>query len=887
MLSLLLHTNKKISSVGSYLVLLAYLFPIAVCAEWFTIPAQSMDSALREYSKQSRRQVFFLPSVTQGKNSRGVTGELDGDRALEELLRGSGLTYKKDSRGGISVIAEQKKDILWEQGTTIDEIIVKAQKHSEDAQRVGISMDVFTELDIKQLDLQDTSSVGAYSTNVSIANINGATQPSIFIRGVGLNDTRINNTPPVGMYVDEIFMSSTALMGMQILDVERIEILKGPQGTLYGKNTTAGTLSFYTKNPSNSFERFISVGVGNYNLKEAEAIISGPLFPTLQARLAIKEIKRDGHQKNTFLNEYHGGVDIGAARFTFAWQPRDNVNVTLKINGANNNSQGYNVDPIATGEPSIIQGDGPMSRALLAAMGDEQLILDPETVTCEAAKNGDKALANATCTDFVGYADNDGDANIGQWNVRPIIDNKTRGFSSLVEWEAGSVLVTSVTGFMNLSRERHEDRDGSPHRLLDSVYINDLKQLSQEVRFTSVSASDLDWIVGAFYSSDKYDTTEKFDFSDNLGPTASSPSLFVPVTQYEQTTTSAALFSHLEYKLSESWRGILGLRYTWEKKEFEGGSFVLIEPGTPFDSLAMNSGLSLEAGDNGILPLFGASGCIFDGTEECKEEFDAEDLSGKLALEYMANEGLLVYGSFSNGFKSGGINGSIGLDPNVYKPVGEETIWSYELGVKKSSQNKKVRFNTALFYYEYEDLQFKDNILFNVESGFGFPYTELTNSGEANALGGEMDVWWRVFRNFDVKLGLSYINFSIDSKAQRLGNTQTHTPEKAMNFGCRYQKNLNADLSMALAIDGSWQGEVFQDAQNSPILKQDSYKLFNGRISLFSNKNHWTLTLWGRNLTDEQYSQFGFNLLGGIFSLATEVPALDRTYGLKATYRFD
>ena len=394
-------------------------------------------------------------------------------------------------------------------------------------------------------------------------------------------------------------------------------------------------------------------------------------------------------------------------------------------------------------------------------------------------------------------------------------------------------------------------------------------------------------LLAFFYSSDKYDTIEEFDFSDNLGPTANSPSLFVPITEYVQKTTSAATFSHFEFMLSDRWRGVLGLRYTWEQKKFEGGSFVLVEAGTPFDELARNLGISLEAGDNGVLPLFGAGGCLFDGTQQCQEKFDAEDLSGKLSFEWLASEHVLIYASLSNGFKSGGINGSIGLDPKVYKPVDEETIWSYEFGFKSSSRNKTVRFNAALFYYEYEDLQFKDNILFNSESGFGFPYTELTNSGKATAFGGEVDLWWRAFKGFDLKVGLSGINFNINSKAARLGNTQTHTPEKSIHIGCSYKKNINDLLGVSLSLDSSWQSEVFQDAQNSPILEQDSYALFNGRISLFSKQHHWKLTLWGKNLTDEQYSQFGFNLLGGVFSLATEVPALGRTYGVKATYQFN
>ena len=387
---------------------------------------------------------------------------------------------------------------MWENEAIVDEIIVKAQKHSQDVQKIGIAVDVFTETDIKEINVQETSSIGAYATNVNMANISGATQPSIFIRGVGLNDTRINNTPPVGMYVDEIFMSSTALMGLQIFDVERIEVLKGPQGTLYGRNTIAGTLSFFTKNPVNTFESNITAGVGNLGLKEIQAVVSGPLSDDFQLRLAFQDIERDGHQWNAFLKESHGGVNITSSRLTLAWQPTDSVDVNIKINGSTNDSQGYNVDAIPTGEPTIIQGDGPAARALLAAIGSERLILDPNTVTCAAANSGDKELTRTSCTDYLGQADNDGDPNTGLWNIRPIINNETLGVSSLIEWEIGSMLLSSVTGFMSLSRERHEDRDGSAKRLLDSVFTNDMEQFSQEIRLTSISTDDLNWIVGLF-----------------------------------------------------------------------------------------------------------------------------------------------------------------------------------------------------------------------------------------------------------------------------------------------------------------------------------------------------------------------------------------------------
>jgi len=851
----------------------------------FNIAAQSMDSGLREYAKYTRRQLFFLPSLTQGKRCQNLEGAYDPDLALDKLLLHSGLIAKRDDRGGITIVAEVSSEIKFDP-LVIEEIIVRAQKRFQDAQNIGLSINVFTAQTIEQLGIGDTAALGANATSVVTSNINGNTQPSIFIRGVGLNDTRINNTPPAGLYVDEVFMSSTALMGLQVFDVERIEILKGPQGTLYGRNTTAGTVSYFTNDPTRDFEAQLKLGMGNYNARTSDGTISGSLSSNLQARFAFQDVERGGHQRNTFLNERHGGVDTQSARITIAWQPTNSIYVNAKLFGSNNNSQGMNFDAIPTGNPEIIKGHGPSELARLALSGQQNDILDPETVSCEAAKLGKVDLARIQCTDYLGQADNDGDAYSGRWNVRPVIDNETLGFSTSVDWAFDQVLLSSVTGLVKLSRQRNEDRDGSPKRMLDSFYANDLQQVSQEFRLSSMAEEKLAWIVGALYSNDRYDTVEAFDFSDSLGPTVGSPDRFVPITDYVQETDTAAIFTHLEYEVATHLRAVVGLRYTYEKKSFTGGSRVLLEVGSPFDGLSAEQGLSDESNSNGVLPLFGAGGCVYDGTQLCNEVFSVSDVSGKVGFEYSGLDQQLIYGSLSKGFKSGGINGSIGLDPKVYEIVDEEIIWAYELGYKSDLLNKSLRFNSALFFYEYSGLQFKHNVSFNAGTGLGFPYTELTNSGDATVRGGEFEFWWRPLKALDIRLGLSLIDFDIKSNAPGLGRTQTHTPKTSANASVRYEIPLKFPATLALNMDLSWQDEVFQDAQNSPILTQGAYALVNAQLSLSAKNSTWSLALWGKNLGDEEYSLFGFNLLGGSYSLAAEVPSIGRTYGLEASYRF-
>ena len=851
----------------------------------FNIPAQSMDSGLREYARHTRRQLFFLPSLTLGKRCQGLSGRYDPDLALDKLLAHSGLVAKRDIHNGITIVKKILSDLEFDP-LVIEEIIVKAQKRFQDAQTVGLSISVFTTQNIAQLGLSDTAALGANATSVMTSNISGNTQPSIFIRGVGLNDTRINNTPPAGLYVDEVFMSSTALMGLQVFDVERVEILKGPQGTLYGRNTTAGTVSYFTQDPTRDFEAQLKLGAGSYRSRTREGLISGSLSSNLQMRFAFQDVEREGHQRNTFLNERHGGIDTQSARLSIAWQPMQSMSVNTKLFGSNNNSQGMNFDAIPTGKPEIIKGHGPSEVARLILSGQQNTVFDPETVTCEAAKLGNADLARQQCTDYLGQADTDGDPNLGRWNVRPVIDNETLGFSTSIDWTLGQLLFSSVTGVVKLSRERSEDRDGSPQRMLDSYYSNDLQQASQEFRLSSMDEDKLSWIVGVLYSNDQYDTTETFDFSDSLGPTVGSPDRFVPVTEYIQETDTAAVFTHLDYALVDHFRGVFGLRYTYEKKSFTGGSRVLLDVGSPFDGLAARQGLSAESSSNGILPLFGAGGCVYDGTQLCREVFSVSDVSGKVGFEYTGLDQQLVYGSFSKGFKSGGINGSIGLDPKVYEVVDEEIIWAYELGYKSDLLDKSLRFNAALFFYEYKGLQFKHNVSFNADSGLGFPYTELTNSGDAAVRGGEFEFWWRPVKALNIRLGVSMIDFDIKSNAPGLGRTQTHTPKASANVSIHYEIPLNSAATVALAMDASWQDEVFQDAQNSPILTQSAYALVNGRVSLSARNSAWNFALWGKNMADEQYSLFGFNLLGGSYSLAAEVPSIGRTYGVEASYRF-
>jgi len=716
-----------------------------------------------------------------------------------------------------------------------EEIVVTAQKIEQSLQEVGLSINVLSGDELAERRVEDIGDLSRHLPNVNVKNTLGATNPVVTIRGVGLNDFNANNNPTAGVYIDEVFLASTAMMGLQLFDMERVEVLKGPQGTLYGRNTTAGTVSFVTRKPTPAFEAFVSASYGDYELFEAEAAAGGPLTEVLGFRLAAKvQDQGEGFSEDSVSGANFGAADRFAWRAQLAWEPSKRVSANLNLHGGTDRSNSYGIEHFGTQDPVTFD-------------------------VCQPILDG--RVDPASCVDFFGYSDTDGDPFVGDYDLLSTVDVESYGAVLRFDAELSSLLLTSVSGYETLKRKQAEDFDASVVRSVNSTWDADIDQFSQEFRLSS-TAGRASWVAGLFYSYDEVDTAagNQFDSRDLL--------LTILSTDWRQKTRSAAAFGHAEWPLSERLSLVTGLRFTWEEKDFTGGSTDLNPDGT---SCILDPGCN--PGFAGPFPLTATDTSI-----------DESDLSGKIGLNYKPSDDWLFYGSVGKGFKSGGFFGGITFSDAELEPFEPEELIAYEIGFRGQLADGKVRVDGAAFYYDYRDIQ----TFIQVSVG-GLTVLRLDNVDSAEVLGFDFDVAWRAASGLTLQAGLGYVDSELgafDSATGPVpaGRKLPNAPELTFNGLVEYEWALGSEHLLRLVVDASYTDSVFKEAVNFGYLAAEDYWLSNARLVYAPSNLHWELAAWVRNLADEEFVVDAFdNGVGNGILLYGE----PRTYGVTFTYRWN
>ena len=685
--------------------------------------------------------------------------------------------------------------------TQLDEIVVTAQKREQRFGDVGISGTAYTGEALAEAGVAQLTDLALLTPNVQIKYVMANSIPNVTIRGIGLNDYAANNNPAAGIYIDDVYLVSPAMLTFGMFDLERVEVLKGPQGTLFGRNTTAGTLNFISKKPGDELDGYLTFDVGNYERILAEGAIGGPITDTLSGRIAIQTIQQgEGFQTNRLNGAKIGEVDRTSARGELQWKPSDDVNVLLSLYGGTDKSD---VWLIKIDNPFTTEDDGDT---------------DP----------------------YRSGASND-----------PHMDLETTGANLTIDWSLSDALtLTSVTGYQDFSRFHVEDRDASSLIMLDGTFDNQIDQFSEEVRLTHVS-DDLVLIGGAFYGEDSVDTRDEFLATDLLALLGLA-GVDVIGNEYQQDTTSMALFLHSEWGFSEDWKLTAGARYTDESKDFAGAYTFLIAGGTE-------------------IPLY----------PDVVETYDTDNVSGKIGLDYTGIEDTLLYASVSRGFKSGGFQGQLSFDPAALQPFNDEEVLAYEVGMKSRFAGNSLEFNASVFFYDYEDMQFYGG-LFDSPVGVLFG---IANIGDAEIKGAEADIWWRPTEGLDLRFGLGYLDTEITNSVVdgvATGSELPNSPEFTFSSMARYEWAISGTLTAEVAVALDFQDNVtFDIVRAPPEAIEGSYWLYDARIGVGAADARWNVSLWGKNLADEEYRTQVTNSSVGY----GETWGMPRTYGLTFTTR--
>jgi iron complex outermembrane receptor protein len=730
----------------------------------------------------------------------------------------------------------------------LEEIIVTAQKREQSMQDVGIAVTAFGDKQIRELGFSDSTDIVAMTPGLIYTTPNAESSViNFFLRGVGLNDFADANENPVAVYVDDVYRPASGGLSFQLFDLQRVEVLRGPQGTLFGRNTTGGVVHFISKRPTDELDGYVDLTYGSYDQMKAEAAFGGPVGETVSGRLSAAMNKHDGWTENRFEGapDYNEGDSV-AIRAQLQWEPSDAARILLSGNYSDNDA--------AVGAWQ--------HQATTRNANGESVALGPNESTGAIDCNADLVLDDAdvrTGTDCFGYRDTDGDPFEGDYDRDGRVETEASGGSLNIDWDVGDVTVTSITAYQKVERLQSEDTEASPAPLIQPTFGAETTTFTQELRAAGGSDA-FRWLVGGFYFDNDVDGHYLLDLT-NLG------FVFFDAV-YTQESESIAGFGQLEFDLSDQFTFIAGARFSNDQKGLdylnvdESGFF------TDVVGLPTNVAFDFDKGTVGDLA-----------------EHDDDSWSGKLELDFKPNDDVLLYGSISRGTKPAGFNVGF-LDQNeifasntaATIPFGEETLTSYEVGLKSTWGGGRTRFNAAAFYYDYEDFQtFRFELL-----------NQIIFNTDAEVTGGELELSTTPADGWDIGLGLAIL----DAKAKDIPSPSgvlreremVAAPDVAANASVRYEWPM---LGGKTAILGTvtYQDDIYYDIQNVPVSFEDGYTVGNLRLSYANDASPWEIAAFVDNVTDEEYLVYTFDFTGtfGFNQLAYGKP---RWYGVSFRYNF-
>ncbi|MEO1476166.1 MAG: TonB-dependent receptor [Pseudomonadota bacterium] len=736
--------------------------------------------------------------------------------------------HAQDTADQIDQTAEEAPQIF-------GNIIVTARKIEENSQDVPISISTFGGDALNEIGITGSQELGNLVPGLEIGRTNGGAAPLIiFLRGSGLNDFGTNNAGPVALYADDVYISSPPLTQFQFFDVERVEVLKGPQGTLYGRNTTGGAIKTISNKPTDEFEFRGRALVGEFEMTEFEAAISGPITEGLRVRAAIQKTDSDGYGTNLVDGSTTNGRDSLSWRAMADIDVADNFRIRLNVHGAHDNSE--------VARPNFLG------------------IIPPDG------------------SDIFGYS-GPGTGNVFDGLYDPAPDNDFDNIGGYVdmEWEIGEVTITSVTAFDDVEAFNVDDTDAGPNEFLDFIFGSDSQTFTQELRATGRTGS-LNWLVGAFYLQEELNQDQTADIARLLrdipvefGGTGGFPDPFgeltggLPVvfarTINTQDTQTFAVFGQLDYALSDQWTVTVGGRFTAERRDFDGTGQIEEELLAPVP-----------------IPLYEVEGL----------EQDDDAVSFKFGLDYTPSDDVLLYASFSRGFKSGGFNGgNVGFQPDpiaALEPFEPEFVNAYELGFKSELLDNSLRINGAVFLNDTSDLQ-----VFTLINTGDLPITQLTNAADAEVFGFELDVTAYPLDGVVLNFTTAYLdselqNFISGNGEDLSGNQLAFTPRWSISGFARYDHDLGNAGSVYAQGSFSYKDDQFFSTENDPLAGQEAYTLVNARIGYETANGRFGIAAFVKNLTDEAYFTNIFDLTD--FGFYQRFLGEPRQFGAEVLFNF-
>lgn len=706
----------------------------------------------------------------------------------------------------------------------LEEVIVTAQKRAESIQDVPISMQAMSGNDLKNAGVATTEDVMNLFPNVNVSTASDSNK-NFFIRGVGTDDFHVNKVSAVGVYLDDVSINSPFGSSFSLFDMERVEVMRGPQNTLFGRNTTGGAVNFISRKPSvqESTNGYVNATIGRYNQQDLEGALGFSLGNTAAARVAFLTNNRDPVFENPETGDEYADRERHALRGQLAWDPSSNVSVLWNLHGGVSRGSGRGTKFIGLQDPT----DPSQPCSVVAGVSD---IESPPN--CALA---DGFVAPGSDWEDV-YAGEKPYENIDVW-----------GSFVKLDWDLEPFTFSSITSLDKTEFARNEDSDAGPNILFHFYQEGDVEQWSQEFRFTSNSEDALRWISGLYYFFEDSDyATVVRRVNPPTAPSTPGSFTVLPHTLVQQDNTVLSAYGQGEYDLSHSLKLTAGLRWSEEEKA-----------GT--NNAGVSNGLSIPDEDYPLgFNVKDASPLFLLPQEKLQETW--REWGGRLSLDYRASDDLLLYGSISRGFKGGGYSVAAlqALNGMGSQPVEPEILLAYELGAKTNWFDNRVELNGAIFSYDWTELQ-----SFQVLDGT----PQLLNIPEASLTGLELELKAYPLEGLYVQAGMGYLDGQIEDSGRigggvRAGNELPQTPELTFN-GLLRQEFMLKSGTLALQTNFRYTDDVIHTLNGDDRLRVDSHVMVNARISYaFGRAEQFEVALWGNNLLEERYCMGTADLRG-------------------------
>ena len=815
---------------------------------------------------------------------------------------------------GLTAVSAHAQD-----GGTVEEVIVTSQKQVQNVQDVPIAVTAVTAQALQNKGITDVARLSNIAPNVTLdagTPFSGSdTVLSAYIRGIGQNDFAFNQDPGVGVYIDGVYLARSVGANTSMLDVARVEILKGPQGTLFGRNTIGGAINIVTRDPGPEFMAKVEVTGGQFSRLDVRGTADMPLSDKVLTSLSFSESHRNGYQRRIPFpsskvaagipdcvgaascitvtdgystlpaagyqtSEKEGGQNSWSVRAKAILLPSDNLKITLA-------GDYTNVDQSATASSAIaIDPDhGGLAGLYNACIGLPQAVLTSPAVNlgvlCNSPRLGLAGVPTATNPlPALGSVNVDGNPN----NNRIPYDNRFvtgdidtsyangNSFSKLSNWGVSGIVdlalggganLRSVTAYRKLHWRVGMDLDGSPLDILHTSFDMPQHEFSEELQFLGKAFDDkLDYVFGAYF----------FKEGGHLHDYVTFPAALLMIDGPNDLNTRAeALFAHLNYRFTDQFSITLGGRYTKEHKTFEGhqtdDNGLAYKASTCYPPTASAALIGAPAGLTCQQALgFPNPGEPYRYYPAGVKELDFSNFSPRVGLEFKPNDDVMIYASYSKGFKTGSWTTRLSNPHPTYDAslhFDPEKATSEEVGIKSELFDRRMRLNIAGFHTKYANIQL------NSQQGIS---PTLLNAGDARIWGFEVESEAVIGMGFSLTGSIGYTNAKYTHVNPGVGDNGVQvttdyelpkTPKWKFNIGPQYIADLGDAGELQFNADWTHTTHLFNDLGNTALLERPATDSVNASMTYKAPGDHWELTVGATNLTDERYVVTGQNQ-GGV-----------------------